>query len=132
MQIFIKTPSGNKISVDVDLLTDTYETLKKMVQEKMGISADQQKIFFAGTELRSDNPLHCQEIVEYSTLEIIPRVYELMQISVKKHIGKIIIVDVVKAEAIESVKTKIQNKTGISVKSRDSSSLIMNWKKSGG
>lgn len=53
MQIFVKTPTGKTITLEVDT-TDTIEIVKEKIQNKEGILPHDQRLIYGGKALEGE------------------------------------------------------------------------------
>lgn len=70
LQIFVKTPTGKHIFLEVDR-TDTIDDVKAKIEEEVGTPAEQQTLIFAGKTLEDGHTLQDYNIQEDSTLHML-------------------------------------------------------------
>ncbi len=69
MQIFVKTPTGKTITIEVEL-SDTIENIKTKIQDKEGIPHNQQILEFNGQILEDGNTISYYNIQQENTLNL--------------------------------------------------------------
>jgi ubiquitin len=69
MQIFVKTPSGKTITLEV-WASQSVEDVKRMVQCKTNIPANEQRLIWTGKQLEEGRTLGDYNVIQESTLHL--------------------------------------------------------------
>ena len=109
MQIFVKTLTGKTITLEVSP-RDSIEKVKCRIQDREGISPEEQCLVFSGRTLEDGHTLSEYSIQKTNTLQLV----QVGCVLVNDQKGKTVTTVTIHPMAtVRSVKTQIQDKTGI-------------------
>ena len=112
MSIFVKTPKGKTIPLEVEP-SNVIEELKAAILDKEGIPLHQQRLAFAGKQLKNEWTLSKCNIQRGSTLRLVLRI----SVAIKTLRGKTVTpLTVNSSDTIEIVKERLHSKIGLSAK----------------
>ena len=112
LEIYIKTVSGKFITLMVNSVSAT-QHIKSMIQDREGIHPDEQKLLFAGRQLKDGEMLSTYHFQNNSTIELSLVKRGELQIDIKLS-EKTITLTVDYSNTVENVKTMINDKEHIS------------------
>lgn len=74
VQIFVRTPSTKVITIDFNHLENIYvKDLKKIIEQREGISSETQRLIFNGKTMQNDFTLTHYNIQHHSTIQLAMR-----------------------------------------------------------
>ncbi|GKD85901.1 polyubiquitin 11-like protein, partial [Tanacetum coccineum] len=113
MKVAVETISGKRIQFFANFSHHIRE-VKAFIQDKVGVTADQQKLVYAGNQLRDNHILGYYYVQNKSTIRLVDDTLMTLQISVVNvSTGNIISLEVESSNTIKDVKVKIQDKEDI-------------------
>ena len=74
MQIFVKTPQGKTLTLDVES-SDSVENVKQKVQDKIGFPPDLQFLVFAGNSLQDGRTLADYNVMREATVQLLSLIH---------------------------------------------------------
>ena len=112
MQIFVKPLTGETITLEVES-SYTIGMVKSKIQDKQGISSQQQRIIFAEQQLEDGRTLADCNVQKESTLILVWRQSLPGAIFVKMPTGKTTTLEMEASDTVDMVQSKIEDTAGI-------------------
>ena len=115
MQVYVKTLTGKTITILCKPNT-TIRAFKEMICNEEGIPVDQQRLIFAGKQLKDEAKLEFYGVVNQSTINLVLRLRGqrgAMQVYVKTLTGKTVTIECDPTTTIGNLKVQICDKEGI-------------------
>ncbi|CAO2186781.1 unnamed protein product [Urochloa humidicola] len=113
MQIFVRSPTGRFITLEVDS-SDTIDSVKAQIEYTEGFPKGRQTLIFANKQLEDNCTLANHNIFKESTILLVLNTSSrgTMRIFVKPLYGEAIPLEVESLDTIDNVKMKIYEKDG--------------------
>ena len=108
----MKTLAGKSVVLTVQP-TDTIESIKKQLEVKEGLPADEQTLIFCGKKLENERLVNEYNLEKEGTIHVVPTLKGGVQIFVKTVTGRSIALDVEPGDTIVDVKSKVFDQEGI-------------------
>ncbi|KAL3878565.1 hypothetical protein ACJMK2_030902 [Sinanodonta woodiana] len=112
IKIFVQTPTGKTITLEVDPF-DTIKNVKAKIHDKEGILPHKQKLVFADKLLQDDGTLFDNNIQKECTIHVFLHLTCHMQLFVERETGTSVTLNVEPSDTIGYVKSLIHEKVGI-------------------
>ena len=121
MQILVRTPSGEHITLAVDG-SDTVEAVKHKIAAKAGLPVYGQSLVYNGREMGNEQCLRSYGIVSASTLHLylsLSSTEETMRLCVRQPTGEVVSVAAGEGERVEVVKAVLEAQLGVPLEQQE-------------